>query len=116
MKKTMSLYYERMTTKYPADYKKLCHDGHTIYTDYSQCKKNDKMRIDWKRSVNCIIKIWRDGCVRSIKIIEYIEKPSSKAHDAKLKVRDIKTLKEYTLWSRDLKQGDVGKLFKHYKL
>ena len=111
MKKKIE-FFEKMTTEYPFDYKKLSHDGHTIYTDYSQCRKHYKMRIDWKRSVNRTVTICYDGKVKKFKITEYIEKPSPKAHDAKIKVQDTKSKNEYTLWSRDFKQGDFAGLFK----
>ena len=103
---------ETLTTEYPNEVITLSHDGHTIITDWRNCRRTPAGRIDWKKSLNKDIPICRDGVVRVFEIIEYIEKPSDTAHDAKIKVRNKDTKEEFPVWSRDFKQGDIAKLFK----
>lgn len=88
-------------------------DGHTIITDWTNCRiVGINKRVDWKRSVKKTIRIEYDTKVDTFKIEEYIQRPSKTAHDAKVRIKSVSTKKEYTLWTRDLKQGDCGKLFK----
>lgn len=94
-------------------YRSTWHVGkHVIKTDWTNCRViSDGDRIDWKRSIGQTITIEYDDKKDTFKIEEYIAKPSETAHDAKIKLKSISTRKEYTLWSRDLKQGDCKKLF-----
>ncbi len=84
---------------------------HEIITDYSECVLKGTGRIDWGKSVSKKITITRDGITKNFELIEYIKKPSEKAHDGKVRLKDKATSEEYVLWSRDLKQGDIAKLF-----
>lgn len=90
----------------------FCHDNHTIITDWSNCRTTESNRIDRKKSIGKVISINYDDKCADFILMEYIQKPSETAHDAKLKVFNTSNKKEYLIWSRDFKQGDICKLFK----
>lgn len=110
--KYTAVYMNTMTTENPNTFKTLTHDGHTTITDWSNCRRTASGRIVWEQSLKKEINICRDGEVRVFEIIEYIKKPSTTAHDSKVRVKNIETGDEFTLWSRDFKQGDIARLFK----
>ena len=107
----MLLKFVRMSHKYPGKCTIQKHDGHIIITYWGGCIKTSKGRINWKKSVGQNVLVCRDGVSKRFKIIKYIDKPSTTAHDAKIKVKDLKTRRTYTVWTRDFKQGDIGQLF-----
>lgn len=112
MKKSYKFFVKRALSN-PENCITIENNKHITYIDWSDCTPSVLGRIYWKKCINKTVDICRDGDVRSFKIISYIERPSdTAAHDAKVVVRDKETNEEFTLWTRDFKQGDVGKLFK----
>lgn len=100
-----------MARKYPGQCTIQNHDGHIIITHWGGCKRTRNGRINWKASVGQTVLVCRDGVSKRFKIIKYIDKPSTTAHDAKIKVKDVRTKRTYEVWTRDFKQGDIGTLF-----
>ena len=100
-----------MARKHPGSCTIQNHDGHIIITHWGGCIRTRKGRINWKKSIGQIVLVCRDGVSKRFKIIKYIDQPSPTAHDAKIKIKDLKTRRTYEVWTRDFKQGDIGQLF-----
>ena len=102
----------RLAALSPDKCKIVKNSRHTTYLDLTECVFEREGCISWKKSMSKEIHICRDGDIRSFEIVSYIARPSEKGHDAKVVIRNKTTKKEYKIWCRDLKQGDVGKLFR----
>lgn len=92
--------------------KNITNGKHEITTVYPDSIIVGESRINWKVAVSKTLTVTRDGVTKEFEVMEYIAKPSATAHDGKVRIKDKSTSEEYVLWSRDLKQGDIAKLFK----
>lgn len=105
-------YFSDLAATNPDKCKEAINTKHTTYIDTSDCVHLGQGRINWTKSISKTIAIYRDAEVRTFEIVDYTSRPSDTAHDGKVILKDKENNKQYSVWSRDLKQGDIAKLFK----